>query len=90
MEQLGSLQFERTIGSGTFGKVRRAIHLPTGKPVAVKILNKQRILNKKDALRIQREITILKRINHPNLLKLLQLVETPKSFMLVTQLVEGE
>jgi hypothetical protein len=54
MEQLGNLKFERTIGSGTFGKVRRAIHLPTGKPVAVKVLNKHRIANKKDALRIHR------------------------------------
>lgn len=90
MEQLGHLKFERTIGRGTFGKVRRAIHEPTGRPVAVKVLNKQKIATKKDALRIEREIRILKRINHPNLLKLLQLIETDKSFLLVTKLVEGE
>jgi 5'-AMP-activated protein kinase catalytic alpha subunit len=87
MRPLHNLQFERNIGSGTFGKVRRAVHVPTGKPVAVKVLNKQRINSKKDAARIEREITILKRINHPNLLKLFQLIETQKSYMLVTQLV---
>jgi 5'-AMP-activated protein kinase, catalytic alpha subunit len=87
MRPLHNLQFERNIGSGTFGKVRRAVHVPTGKPVAVKVLNKQRINSKKDAARIEREITILKRINHPNLLKLFQLIETQKSYMLITQLV---
>ena len=90
MEQNGNLRFDRTIGSGTFGKVRRAVHLPTGRAVAVKILNKHKIATEKDVLRIEREMTILKRIDHPNLLKLLQLIITPKSYFLVTYLAEGE
>lgn len=74
MDTHAQLKLGRTIGGGTFGKVRRAIHTPTNQPVAVKILQKSKITNKKDALRIQREISILKKINHPNLLKLLQLI----------------
>jgi len=89
MENIPCLQLERTIGSGTFGKVKRALYLPTGHALAVKILNKHKIANKKDALRIEREIAILKKINHPNLLKLYQLIVTSKNYLLVTQLAEG-
>ena len=52
MENIHNLRLERTIGSGTFGKVRRAVHIPTGKSVAVKILNKRKIVTKKDVIRI--------------------------------------
>ena len=54
MEEIANLKFERTIGSGTFGKVRRTLHIPSGRAVAVKILNKTKIANKKDALRIHK------------------------------------
>lgn len=90
MEKVQNIKLERTIGSGTFGKVKRAVYVPTGHVLAVKILNKSKILTKKDGLRIEREIAILKRISHPNLLKLYQLIVTPKNYMLVTQLAEGE
>ena len=52
MEEVPGLELQRIIGCGTFGKVRRAVHRATGKSVAVKILNKNKIANKKDALRI--------------------------------------
>jgi 5'-AMP-activated protein kinase, catalytic alpha subunit len=54
MQKIETLSLGRTIGSGTFGKVRRAVHLPTGRAVAVKILNKTKIHTRKDALRIER------------------------------------
>ena len=74
IKKIGKLEVGRTIGTGAFGKVRRAVHTPTGRPVAVKILNKNKIVTQKDAQRIEREIKILKKISHPNLLKLLQLI----------------
>ena len=54
MDQMGLLRLERTIGSGTFGKVKRAVYIPTGHALAVKILNKSKIISKKDVLRIER------------------------------------
>ncbi len=71
---MNNIKLQQTIGSGTFGKVKRGIHIPTAKPVAVKILNKHKIVNQKDAIRIKREISILKRVDHPNIIKLLQLI----------------
>lgn len=62
----------QTLGCGTFGKVKKAVHLPTGQSVAIKLLHKNKISNKKDLQRIEREIAILKELNHPNLIQLYQ------------------
>ena len=35
--------FRATIGRGTFGKVKKATHIPTNEPVAIKILQKNKI-----------------------------------------------
>ena len=90
LPELGELKIDRTIGKGTFGKVKLAIHQPTGKAVAVKILEKNKIASKADAARVKREIGVLRIVNHPNLLRLLQIAESPSCFYLVTELVEGE
>ena len=59
---------EKTIGQGTFGKVKLGIHKPTGEKVAVKILEKDKIENESDLVRVQREIHILRKIRHPNII----------------------
>ena len=57
----------KTIGEGTFGKVKLAVHLPTGEKVAVKILEKSRIKEQADVRRVNREIKILKKSRHANM-----------------------
>lgn len=79
-----------TLGSGTFGKVRKAVHRPTGQKVAVKIIMKRKIKTEEDKKRVEKETAILKKTQHPNLLKLLQVIDTDESYHLVTELVEGE
>lgn len=56
----------KTLGEGTFGKVRLGTHILTGEKVAVKVLEKSKIKDKKDVERISREIKILKKLHHPN------------------------
>jgi 5'-AMP-activated protein kinase catalytic alpha subunit len=60
----------RTIGEGTFGKVKLGTHILTGEKVAVKILEKDRIKDVADVERVAREIHILKLIRHPNIIQL--------------------
>ena len=60
VRELAELTLERTIGKGTFGMVRRAVHMPTGRPVAVKVLQKSRIVSKGDAERVKREMGVLR------------------------------
>ena len=48
MSIVGNYKIEKTIGQGTFGKVKLAVHLLTGEKVAVKILEKDRIADSSD------------------------------------------
>jgi 5'-AMP-activated protein kinase, catalytic alpha subunit len=59
---LSNYLVQHTLGQGTFGKVKLAVHMPTGERVAIKILEKARIKEVADAQRVAREIKILKRM----------------------------
>ena len=60
----------KTKGKGTFGKVKQGTHQPTGEKVAIKILEKEKIKDHADLERINREITILKKVRHSNVVQL--------------------
>ena len=60
----------RSLGQGTFGKVRLGTHLITGEKVAIKILEKDKIKDQSDVERVTREIHILKIVRHPNVIQL--------------------
>ncbi len=73
------------MGEGTFGKVRLANHTLTGEKVAVKILEKSKIKSQKDVDRISREIKILKRMHHPNVIQLYEIIENEHSLFLAME-----
>ena len=60
----------KTLGKGSFGKVKEALHVKSGEKIAIKILEKDRIKKKEDLVRIKREIDILKKVRHPNIIQL--------------------
>ena len=60
----------RSLGQGTFGKVRLGTHTLTGEKVAIKILEKDKIKDQSDVERVTREIHILKIVRHPNVIQL--------------------
>ena len=74
---VGSYLLGRTIGEGTFGKVRVATHTLTGECVAVKVLEKDKLREADDAERVLREIHILRAVRHPHIIHLLEV--TPAS-----------
>ena len=65
---LGAYLISKTIGEGTFGKVKSGTHHQTGKKVAVKILEKEKIREVADVERVAREIFILKLVRHKNII----------------------
>ena len=67
---IGDYILQKSIGQGTFGKVKLGIHQLTGEKVAIKILEKKRIIDVADVERVSREIHILKLIRHPNIIQL--------------------
>ncbi|KAF2074147.1 hypothetical protein CYY_004550 [Polysphondylium violaceum] len=62
--------FIKTIGKGSFGKVKLVIEKETGKGYAAKILNKKLIIKEKKAKYVNTEKTILDSLDHPNIVKL--------------------
>lgn len=67
---LGHYKIGKTIGKGTFSKVKVGTHILTEEKVAIKILEKERIKDVADIERVTREIHILKLIRHPNIIQL--------------------
>lgn len=65
---IGHYTLSKTLGEGTFGKVKLGTHNLTRERVAVKILEKRRIVDVSDIERVTREIHILKLIRHPNII----------------------
>ena len=56
--------------------------------MAIKILEKDRIVDVADVERVAREIHILKLIRHPNIIQLYEIIETPKHLFLVIDYME--
>ena len=82
---IGNYLIEKSIGEGTFGKVKRGTHTLTGEKVAIKILEKDRITDVSDVERVTREIHILKLIRHPNIIQLYEIIETPRQLYLIME-----
>ncbi|XP_051024046.1 sperm motility kinase 4A-like [Acomys russatus] len=75
----------RTIGQGGCAQVKLAQHRLTGAEVAIKVLRKGR----KQAFPARSEVEIMKRMNHPNIVSLLQVIETKESIFLILELADG-
>ena len=75
MSELKNDTIIKSIGEGAFGKVKCKInvvaqHLLTGKRVAIKLVNITKAKEKKQFEPIKREVKILKKFNHPHIVKL--------------------
>ena len=68
MKNIGHYVLGKTLGEGTFGKVKEGLHIFTGEKVAVKMLEKSKIRDLSDVEWVAWEIHILKVIKHPNLI----------------------
>ena len=86
---LENYSFLKTIGEGTFGKVKLAMHKITQEKVAIKILEKKKINSKKDLERIEKEIKYLKILNHPNIVKIYEIIEDDNNFYIAMEYVPG-
>ena len=87
---LGPFTLGEKLGEGTFGVVRLGIHSKTGEKVAVKILDKNKILEKKDRISIEREIKILKFLHHENIIQLYSSIQTKSSIFLIMEYAPGK
>ncbi|XP_035379983.1 MAP/microtubule affinity-regulating kinase 3 isoform X5 [Electrophorus electricus] len=85
---VGNYRLLKTIGKGNFAKVKLARHIPTGREVAIKIIDKTQ-LNPTSLQKLFREVRIMKILNHPNIVKLFEVIETEKTLYLVMEYASG-
>ncbi|GAB4859284.1 CBL-interacting serine/threonine-protein kinase 3 [Ancistrocladus abbreviatus] len=86
---VGKYELGRTIGEGTFAKVKFALNSETGGPVAIKILDKGKVLKHKMAEHIRREIATMKRIKHPNVVRLKEVMASKTKIFIVLEFING-
>eukprot|EP00002_Diphylleia_rotans_P034752 TRINITY_DN7497_c0_g1_i3.p1 TRINITY_DN7497_c0_g1~~TRINITY_DN7497_c0_g1_i3.p1 ORF type:complete len:336 (+),score=65.48 TRINITY_DN7497_c0_g1_i3:164-1171(+) len=85
LKYVGNYQMEKVLGEGTFGKVRLATHTLTSTKVAIKIIDKEKLQELTDRERLAREINIMKMVEHPNLIRLHEVIDTSRNMFLVMQ-----
>ncbi|KAJ3191072.1 5-AMP-activated protein kinase, catalytic [Irineochytrium annulatum] len=82
--KIGNYTLLETLGVGSFGKVKLAVHSHTGLKVAMKIANLDMVS------RLKREILYLKKLRHPHIIKLYEVISTPTDIILVMEYAGGE
>ncbi|CAD8199555.1 unnamed protein product [Paramecium pentaurelia] len=92
-EKYGSITHDYTllkppIGKGAFGEVRKAIHKVTNQVRAIKVISKEKA-SKAEVERLRIEIEILKRLDHPNIIKIYEFYQDNKNIYIVTELCTG-
>jgi len=88
-KMLGRYRIVRTIGQGSYGKVKLGQNIETGEEVAVKKLLKEELRKRGGNERLKREVRMLKLINHPNVVKLVDVADTVSSIFLIMEHAAG-
>jgi len=81
-------KIEGTIGKGSFATVKKAKNRATGDRVAVKVLSKRK-MTEEDKAAMKTEIEILKQVDHPNIVRLIDVYEDERHICLVMELMLG-
>ena len=89
--RIGNYRLGRTLGIGSFGKVKVGIHESTRKRVAIKILNKKKLRNLEMESKVESEIEILASLNHPHIIRLYEVIRSQTDiFMVMEYVARGE
>ncbi|XP_020108547.1 SNF1-related protein kinase catalytic subunit alpha KIN10-like isoform X2 [Ananas comosus] len=79
----------KTLGIGSFGKVKVAEHILTGHKVAVKVLNRRKVRSMEMEDKVKREIKILRLFMHPHIIRLYEVIETPTDTYVIMEYVKS-
>jgi BR serine/threonine kinase len=86
---VGPYLLSNTLGVGSSGKVKLGVHSDTGQRVAVKIIAKDTFTQRPDVKnKVQREIALMRLIDHPNILKLYDVLESHQHLYMILEYAE--
>ncbi|KDP21109.1 hypothetical protein JCGZ_21580 [Jatropha curcas] len=86
---LGRYEIGKLLGHGTFAKVYHARNVKNNDSVAIKVIDKEKILKGGLIAHIKREISILRRVRHPNIVQLFEVMATKAKIYFVMEYVRG-
>ncbi|GKV02251.1 hypothetical protein SLEP1_g14708 [Rubroshorea leprosula] len=94
MENKGSVLMQkyevgRLLGQGTFAKVHYARNLETGMSVAIKIVDKEKVLKVGMIDQIKQEISLMKLVRHPNMVELYEVMASKTKIYFVMEYAKG-
>uniref|UniRef100_M1B2H4 non-specific serine/threonine protein kinase n=1 Tax=Solanum tuberosum TaxID=4113 RepID=M1B2H4_SOLTU len=87
--RLGKYELGKTLGEGSFAKVKFAKNVQTGENVAIKIINRDRVLRQNIMEQIKREISTMKLIRHPNVVRIFEVMASKTKIYIVLEYVHG-
>ncbi|KAL7224604.1 hypothetical protein ACSBR1_025969 [Camellia fascicularis] len=86
---IGKYQLSRTIGEGTFAKVKLATNTENGQHVAIKIIDKHMVIENNLIYQVKREIRTMKLLRHPNIVRIHEVIGTKTKIYIVMEYVSG-
>ena len=84
-------KYGRLIGQGAFGKVNLGLNVLTGRVVAIKSFNKKNLdsPNNENMKKIIYETNLMRKLNHPNITKILEMFEDEKYILIIMEYING-
>ncbi|KAF9621893.1 hypothetical protein IFM89_028481 [Coptis chinensis] len=94
MEKKGTIILERyelgrLLGQGTFAKVYRGRNIKTGQSVAIKMIDKEKVLRIGLIEQIKREISVMRLVRHPNVVELFEVMASKTKIYFAMEYVKG-
>ena len=83
--KIGGYLIKNNLGEGTFGKVKLGIYLKSGEKVAIKIISKKKLKEKNDQIHLKREIDLLQKLNHINIISVYEIFENIDNYYIVME-----
>ncbi|KAK6266401.1 hypothetical protein QUC31_017238 [Theobroma cacao] len=85
----GKYEIGKLLGCGAFAKVYHARNVRTGQSVAIKAVSKQKVVKGGFMAQVKREIAIMRRLHHPNIVKLIEVLATKTKIYFVMEFAKG-
>ncbi|BAT81669.1 CBL-interacting serine/threonine-protein [Vigna angularis] len=89
LRKVGKYEIGRTVGEGTFAKVKFAQNTETGESVAMKVLDRSTIIKHKMVDQIKREISIMKLVRHPYVVRLYEVLASRTKIYIILEFITG-
>ncbi|EEF32417.1 ATP binding protein, putative [Ricinus communis] len=87
--RVGKYELGKTLGEGSFAKVKFAKNVETGDSFAIKIIDREHVLRNKMVEQLKREISTMKLIKHPNVIKIFEVMASKTKIYIVLEFIDG-